>query len=67
MTRFSEADSNRPKEARCNQVETIIASILLKRGTDGLSFAKTQFICVFNNFACLSPNKNFLDQNLILA
>jgi hypothetical protein len=32
-----------------------------------LSFAKTRFICVFNNFACLSTNQNFRDQNLILA
>jgi len=32
-----------------------------------LSFVKTRFICVFNNFACLSPNQNFRDQNLILA
>ena len=34
---------------------------------DILSFAKTRFICVFNNFACLSPNQKFRDQNLILA
>ena len=34
---------------------------------NGLSFAKTQFICVFNNFACLFPNQKFRDQNLILA
>jgi hypothetical protein len=27
-----------------------------------LSFAKTQFIRVFNNFACLSPNQNIRDQ-----
>src|SRR5262245_10307841 len=32
-----------------------------------LSFAKTRFICVFNNFACLSPNQKFRDQNLILT
>jgi cardiolipin synthase A/B len=32
-----------------------------------LSFAKTRFICVFNNLACLSTNQNFRDQNLILA
>src|SRR5262245_64363511 len=32
-----------------------------------LSFAKTRFICVFNNFACLSPNQKFRDQNFILA
>ena len=24
-----------------------------------LSFAKTRFICVFNNLACLSPNNIF--------
>jgi len=35
-------------------------------GANDLSFAKTRFICVFNNFACLSPNQNFRDQNLIL-
>jgi hypothetical protein len=32
-----------------------------------LSFAETRFVCVFNNFACLSPRQNFRDQNLILA
>jgi len=32
-----------------------------------VSFAKTRFICVFNNFACLSPSQKFRDQNLILA
>src|SRR5262249_7431453 len=32
-----------------------------------LSFAKTRFICVFNNFACLSPDQKFRDQNFILA
>ena len=32
-----------------------------------LSFAKTRFICVFNNFAFLSPNQTFRDQNLILV
>ena len=36
-------------------------------GFGTVSFAKTRFICVFNNFACLSPNQNFRDQNLILA
>jgi len=36
-------------------------------GADGrLSFAKTRFICVSSNFACLSPSQNFRDQNLIL-
>jgi impB/mucB/samB family protein len=29
--------------------------------------AKTRFICVFNNFACLSPSQNFRNQNLILS
>src|SRR5215510_5466451 len=32
-----------------------------------LSFAKTRFICVFNNFDCLSLNQKIRDQNLILA
>ena len=31
-----------------------------------LSFAKTRFICIFSNLACLSPNQNFRDQNSIL-
>ena len=34
---------------------------------EALSFAKTQFICVFNNFACLYPSQNFRDQKLILV
>src|SRR5262249_19376506 len=32
-----------------------------------LSFAKSRFICLFNKFACHSPNQKFRDQNLILA
>src|SRR5262249_3985359 len=35
--------------------------------TSRLSFAKTRFICVFNNFARHSPNQIFRDQNLIPA
>jgi hypothetical protein len=31
------------------------------------SFAKNRFICVSNNFACLSPNQYFREQNSILA
>jgi hypothetical protein len=33
----------------------------------GADIAKTRFICVLNDFACLSPNQNFRDQNLILT
>jgi len=40
---------------------------LLKVVWPDVSFAKTRFICVFNNFACLSPNQKFRDQNLILT
>jgi len=42
-------------------------ALLADPDLEDLSFAKTQFICVFNNFAYLSPDQKFRDQNLILA
>jgi len=40
-------------------VHTVEMVETIDRISRNLSFAKTRFICVFNNFACLSPNQNF--------
>src|SRR5499426_3601969 len=53
-------------EAKTEQSDLNVYADLVV-GADGrLSFAKTRFICVSSNFACLSPSQNFRDQNLIL-
>jgi hypothetical protein len=37
----------------------MLTVILIVFSATTLSFAQTRFICVFNNFACLSPNQEF--------